>query len=277
MSLRQTEITTPEQVSLRFHVAGLGSRAAAHLMDVVILGIIFFSITFGLFWLDELIFERLDETLGFDSSSYLIAILMILSFVLIWGYFALFEFIAGGRTPGKMLLGLRVIQENGQSITFLSAFVRNLLRIVDFLPTFYLVGMISCFFHSQHKRIGDLVAGTIVVYERGLKKKKRKTPLLKEIEERGVQANTLSLDQWSVGKLTVKEWKLLSAYMDRRHILSKKELNQLTMHLGRILLPMVDLSITGKPLEEIENDLFALYLILKEEWEFEGLTDEPTR
>ncbi|MFK4996937.1 RDD family protein [Bacillus sp. N9] len=62
-----------------------------------------------------------------------------------WGYFIVFEFVSGGRTIGKRVIGIRVIQDNGHSITFLSSLIRNLLRVIDSLPTSYLLGMIMIF------------------------------------------------------------------------------------------------------------------------------------
>ena len=83
-----------------------------------------------------------------------------------WGYFTLFEAFWNGQTPGKKLFKIRVIQDSGRQITFFESMIRNLIRIVDLLPSFYLVGIIAMACNRQHKRLGDLAAGTLVVHER---------------------------------------------------------------------------------------------------------------
>src|SRR5207244_1814355 len=84
-----------------------------------------------------------------------------------WGYFLLFEALNGGRTPGKRLMGIRVVMDTGHPLTFTAAAVRNLVRIVDMQPLFtYQVGLAFVLFHAQNKRLGDIVAGTVVVRDR---------------------------------------------------------------------------------------------------------------
>ena len=83
-----------------------------------------------------------------------------------WGYFTLFEAFWNGQTPGKKLFKIRVIQDSGRQITFFEAMIRNLIRVIDMLPSFYLVGVIAMICNRGHKRLGDLAAGTLVVHER---------------------------------------------------------------------------------------------------------------
>ena len=265
MKSEQIDITTPEHVSLKFHLAGLGSRGAAHIIDWLILLALFFSGSFGLIKLGVDFFPFLFETV----SGYVLAAIILALFFLFWGYFILFEFFLAGRTPGKMLIGIRVIQDNGQSITFLSSVLRNVLRVIDLLPTLYLLGILMIFFHSKHKRIGDLAAGTIIIYEKKRQRNKRKAQLEKEIERRGVQANRLSLDEWTKKKFGSREWNLLKTYMIRRSFLTSDERKEMTLKVAGILFPLFDSELSNQPIEEIENDLFALYLLLKEDWEYE--------
>ncbi len=265
MNLEQTVIHTPEHVSLRFKLAGLGSRSAAHIIDWLILSIIYFSLFFII-----LLFEKEVVPLFFKTAStYLIAVVIIISFLLWWAYFVLFEYFAAGRTPGKMLLGIRVIQDNGQSITFLSALVRNLLRVIDILPTFYLIGILMLFFHSKHKRLGDLTAGTIVVYERKFRKKKKKSSAIeKEIEKRGISIASDLLDAAAKQKIKVREWKLLKTYIDKRPLLKGKKLEEITIEVARILLPLLDIEVRNKTVDELENNLLVIYMDIREEWEY---------
>lgn len=268
MHFQQTEMATPEHVVVQYRLAGLGSRFLAQLIDVIILGIIFILLGLFLVFVGLPITDFLSDYIFIGFSSYIFALVIISVFVLMWGYFALFEFFTGGQTPGKMAVGIRVIQEGGQSITFLSAFIRNVIRIIDLLPSFYLIGMVVIFFHPKHKRLGDLVGGTIVVYDRKTSKKKRKSHLEQEIQYRGITSQTLSLEPWALRRLTAKEWTLLSTYIERRQNLKQEDKMQITFEVAEILLPRIGLAVEGRPLEQVENDLFALYLILKEEYSF---------
>jgi hypothetical protein len=83
-----------------------------------------------------------------------------------WAYYSLFEAFWNGQTPGKRLLKIRVIKDSGRQISLFEALARNLLRVVDWFPTLYLVGVISMLCNKEQKRLGDFVAGTIVVHER---------------------------------------------------------------------------------------------------------------
>ncbi|MDN3016248.1 RDD family protein [Paenibacillus sp. BSR1-1] len=260
------DIKTPEYVSLQFQLSGLGSRAAAFLIDQLILWAVNAVIII------ILVIIMKNETflpIFFAENTIPIAIVIIALFIINWGYFFAFEFFLGGRTIGKKILGIRVIQENGHSITLLSSFIRNLMRIIDSLPTAYLLGMIMVFFHSKHKRLGDLVAGTIVVHERKAKRKKKLSPIEKEIENRGLSKNELSIDEWALKSFGMKDWKLLSTYVSRFQQLPVSERNALTKQISDILLPKIGLGVEEKDEGELENILLVLYLILRDEWEFE--------
>lgn len=200
-------------------------------------------------------------------SSLPIAITIILLFLINWGYFFVVEYFSGGKTIGKKMLGVRVIQENGHSLTLLSSLIRNLLRIIDSLPASYLLGIIMVFFHPSHKRLGDLVAGTIVVHERKGKRKKGSS-IEREIESRGLQASDLVIDEWTLKTLGTKEWNLLKTYSNRLLQLPNSERNKLTKEIAAILLPKVGLVQEDKNIYKLENTLLTLYLIVKEDWEF---------
>jgi uncharacterized RDD family membrane protein YckC len=159
----QLNIDTPEQVELQFSIAGVGSRFVAALVDYVIQTVCFFLevLFFALFVSSGGNAEELDA-LG----KWFIAILIFLNFAFFTGYFALFEAYWRGQTPGKKLMKLRVIKDSGRQITFFESLTRNLIRIVDYLPGMYLVGVVTMLCNKANKRLGDLAAGTIVVHER---------------------------------------------------------------------------------------------------------------
>jgi uncharacterized membrane protein SpoIIM required for sporulation/uncharacterized RDD family membrane protein YckC len=156
---RRLAIETPEHLVLELELAGVGSRIAAAAFDAVLLGVLFFGLGLAVAALAA----------GRQSAgawSTLVAVLALLAgFVLFWGYFLLFEALNHGRTPGKRLVGIRVVMDTGHPITFAAAAVRNLIRVVDALP-FGLVGLAFVLFNPQNKRLGDLVAGTVVARDR---------------------------------------------------------------------------------------------------------------
>lgn len=92
-------------------------------------------------------------------------ILILIPFLLHWGYFTLFEGLWHGQTPSKRVAKIRVIQQSGLAITLFESLSRNFVRAIDFLPSFYVVGSISIFTMARNQRLGDLVADTLVVHE----------------------------------------------------------------------------------------------------------------
>jgi len=163
----QLNVETPEQVDLRFPVAGIGSRFLAILTDTLII-----IVTYLL--LSLLAYVSSAAKAGGDAmdrqsstaQNWWAAGFILINFLMIWGYFALFEAFWNGQTPGKRLLKIRVIKDSGRSITLFEAMARNLVRVVDYFPGLYLVGVITMLCNRSQKRLGDLVAGTIVVHER---------------------------------------------------------------------------------------------------------------
>ena len=96
----------------------------------------------------------------------MIGIFVLIVFLLQWGYFALFEAFANGRTPGKRVAKVRVIHQSGRGINFVESLARNLVCFIDALPSFYAVGVVTIFLSRRNQRLGDLVAGTLVVRDR---------------------------------------------------------------------------------------------------------------
>jgi uncharacterized RDD family membrane protein YckC len=164
----QLSIDTPELVALEFPVAGIGSRSIACIVDYVIQGAAITLVILGLALLAQSApSANVAPAKGSNSGGvWATAIVLLVLFFFQWGYFSLFEAFWNGQTPGKRMLKLRVIQQSGQQIGFFHALSRNLLRIVDSLPGFYLVAIIFVFATKRSQRLGDLVAATMVVHER---------------------------------------------------------------------------------------------------------------
>jgi uncharacterized RDD family membrane protein YckC len=145
-------VETPERVSFGYQVAGVGTRAIAQILDLLIVLGILLAVYFA-----ALAFTAI----GSNSLAYLLAVLG--SFVVIFGYFWTSEALWSGQTIGKKVFRLRAVGDRGEPMTFAQAGIRNLVRVVDFLPYGYGVGMIVLFANGKGKRLGDLAAGTIVV------------------------------------------------------------------------------------------------------------------
>ena len=157
-------IETPERVPLHFALASIGNRFLACAVDHTIqtLAIILLVIAA----IEIASYARLSNRLE-SAPKWVYALLIILLFLLQTGYFAFFEWLWNGQTPGKRWLKLRVIREDGRPITFWEAAVRNLLRIFDMMPApFYSIGLICVFINERDQRVGDMVAGSVVVRER---------------------------------------------------------------------------------------------------------------
>lgn len=149
------QISTPEGVELSLLLAGVGSRFASALID--------FAIQVLLVTAVSLFAAVVGATFGDGLGT---AVIALASFGVFVGYDVFFEVLQQGRTPGKRLNGLRVVREDGGPIRFVASVIRNVMRVVDFLPAGYLVGIVSVIATDRNQRIGDLLAGTIVVRER---------------------------------------------------------------------------------------------------------------
>jgi uncharacterized membrane protein SpoIIM required for sporulation/uncharacterized RDD family membrane protein YckC len=151
------EIETPEHVVLDLEIAGIGSRALAALIDTLILVGGSIALVFLLTFL---------AGYGITFGNWGAALIALGWFIAWTGYFVLFEGFRRGQTPGKRFVGVRVVMDTGYPVTFGAAVARNLIRVADFLPPPYLIGALLAAFHPRGKRLGDLVAGTIVARDR---------------------------------------------------------------------------------------------------------------
>lgn len=151
----QLSIETPEQIDLSFQKAGIGSRFYAALIDTGLLALI---ALIG-YYVNRNFIRELGDTLG----NWLGAFGGIIVFALFWGYYMVSEVTTNGQSLGKRALGLRVIKEGGYPIGFADSAIRNLVRLVDFLPFFYGAGLLAMLINKDWRRLGDLAAGTLVV------------------------------------------------------------------------------------------------------------------
>jgi uncharacterized RDD family membrane protein YckC len=148
------EVETPDHVVLRYDLAGAGNRGFAAVVDFAIASLIVFA---ALMLLSSVSPENV------NSFFVLGGVAVIVTLVLIWSYFILLEWLWNGQTIGKRIYKLRVINEDGSPAQFTAVLIRNLLRLVDFLPAFYGLGVLVIVLSPKSQRLGDLAAGTYVV------------------------------------------------------------------------------------------------------------------
>jgi uncharacterized RDD family membrane protein YckC len=151
-------IQTPEQITMELAPAGIGSRFLALALDTVIQVLLYVAIILLAIWLGPVV------RLQWLPAAWVGGIAIFSLFCVYWGYFAAFEILWHGQTPGKRVAGIRVVKDTGRPITAIEGIGRNLVRLIDGL-FFYLVGMISVMLSPQNKRLGDYVAGTVVIHD----------------------------------------------------------------------------------------------------------------
>ena len=220
MQINDYIVETPEQIELAYDIAGIGSRCLAAIIDSALIILAEVALFLAV--------AQVASTLRFAESVWL-AIRATLGFVIVWGYYIAFELTWNGQSPGKRLIGLRVVTEGGRPMTVLGSIIRNLIRIIDFLPLFYGIGVIAMFIDGRARRLGDLAAGTLVVRER--------TDVTLESLVAGVAPNLPPLssdtaDRIDVSLLTPDDYALLCDFLDQRRDLAPPVRRQLAMQLG---------------------------------------------
>ncbi len=229
-------IDTPEQTALEYPIAGLGSRFLALLADTAIqLVLAFFVVIVG-----GLVGMGL-ANFGRFGAQWTVAIIVIVIFLLNSGYFALFEIFWNGQTPGKRMAQVRVIKDDGRPIGAYEAIVRNALRLVDMLPTMYGVGLISIFLSRQSKRLGDFVAGTVVVHEKTLEG-------VRPYVETKIDETLPPID---ASKVTLDEVRLIETFLNRRDALEPGVRTAMALQISNRIAGKMEVQIVGWPRTEI--------------------------
>ena len=159
-ALEKLNIDTPEQIALEFSLATVGSRFLALAVDTLI------QIGCGLVLLAGVGLGAFAASFTpAQADPWFLAVAVLGLFVIYYAYFAVFESIWNGQTPGKRFIGLRVIHASGRPVSVFEAILRNVIRIADQLPGIYAIGIVSVFVTERSQRLGDLAAGTVVVHE----------------------------------------------------------------------------------------------------------------
>lgn len=223
-------IDTPENIEFNYTVAGIGSRFLAAIVDTLLLGIIQVALAFVMGFL----LAGVSDTEQGSVESILLAIWALLSFVFLWGYYIFFELSWNGQSLGKRLVRLRVVREGGRPITFVSSAIRNLVRLIDFLPGFYGLGVLVMFIDKRARRLGDLAGGTLVVKEQqavSLESLMARSPAVSPLQ--ALEHNPLPLPALSPNMqiLTGKDYELVQEFLRRRSELGRES----RMRLGKQL------------------------------------------
>jgi uncharacterized RDD family membrane protein YckC len=233
------DIQTPENVAFGYQIAGIGSRFLASLLDTTIVVLLQVVILIVL----ALILRSIDgSTFADQISTWVYAIFGLVAATFYWGYYIFFEMLWNGQSPGKRWVGLRVIRADGTPITLSESLIRNLARLVDFLPAAYGIGIVTMFIDKQSRRLGDLAAGTLVVQDRA--------PITMQdlAVKRTVHLRpwaNVSLEGFPIERLTDNDLSLIEDFLTRRDQLTHREslaiqiLNTLYQRLG---LPLPTLS-----------------------------------
>jgi uncharacterized RDD family membrane protein YckC len=230
-------LDTPEQVSIGYDVAGVGSRFLAALIDALVLA----TVLTALVIVTILAGQNLQGTIAYAAA----AIGVLIINVVLLGYFVFFEIIWNGQSPGKRAMGLRVVKTSGYPIAPVTALIRNVVRLVDWLPAFYAVGVITMIANRHARRLGDLVAGTLVI------KEKRYTSLSSLSSARGTMAPSRPSDvQRAAGlpepaplagsgaqpeRLTREDEALIRDFLNRRHTLSPRRRDDLARQIATVV------------------------------------------
>lgn len=262
MSFDDTKtVVTPEQVSVTYTLAGIGTRFGAILLDTCIQGLVLVLI----FLIGTALGLSLDiqDVSWFETASaWVLAIVVLVVGSIGWGYFALFETYWNGQTPGKRATGIRVMRDGGYPVDFRAAFVRNVVRVADFLPAGYGVGALAMFLSKESKRLGDYAAGTIVVVDsRGAPKQ----PIVEPPPVAGQSSEYTTLGDpalLNVRALSREQFVVIDRFLSRRTELAQKIRGEMARKIALPLMPLIGFqmpTVDWFPYETFLVELAAAY------------------
>ena len=212
-------IDTPEGVSIEVTLAGLGSRMGAAVLDILIQGVVLVAVVLAL--------TLAGATLSADFGVFLLGVGTLVLTAVVLGYYLVFEALNAGRTPGKAAFGIRVASVDGQPVSFGAVTIRTLFRVIDFLPALYAIGAVTVMANARNQRLGDLVAGTVVVRDRTT------APTVLDDPTRPVRG-------WDVTAVTDAEVALIRRFASRRLELAPDARSKLAAQTASHLRPKVE-------------------------------------
>ena len=245
------KFSTPESVELEFTLAGIGSRAWALSIDYTILFVGLALYVLAWIFISSQLIDTLLDIFGSDVSLWLLAIFMLSSFSIYGGYFVFFETICQGQTPGKKFAKIRVIRDDGRPVGLQQSALRALLRPVDEL---LIIGAFLIMFNNQEKRLGDLVAGTIVIQAETIEKSANL-----HISEEAKSYYQQLQEVADLSPLLPDDFGIIREYLLRRNGMSKKARSMLSLKLGKQVMSIINLEQLPA---DVSADVFleAIYL-----------------
>lgn len=254
-------IETPERVPLAFALASIGNRFLAVAIDHFLQYFVIFVVAWAFLSLSGIgSMETIENSSFFqEMPKWTIALMIVVLFLIFAGYFVFFEWLWNGQTPGKKLLKLRVIREDGRPITLWEALARNLLRIFDAVPGFvlpvYSVGLITIFLSSRDQRVGDMFAGTVVVRERADEAPTFAETFSNPVADAAFRRVQKSVSfQADVNLITEREIEVAESFLRRRWDLTERQ--RLWM-AWRVALPLM---YKIKPKYDLQNFTYEGFL-----------------
>lgn len=223
-------IATPEGVTVELTLAGIGSRVLAAVIDSLIQLVILVALMIIVFAAGPDIGDTgasPDSPADFRGFVFvLLAVFNLFAFLLLFFYYVFFETFWSGRSPGKRAAGLRVVRATGSPVGLRASLVRNLVRIIDVLPTAYLIGIVSVLATKRNQRLGDLVAGTVVIREP--RRSGATGPPVPELPPGVVE----SLRSWDVSAVTATDTAAVRSFLMRRASLKSPAREQIAQELA---------------------------------------------
>jgi uncharacterized RDD family membrane protein YckC len=256
----RVKLLTPESVELEFTLAGIGSRTLALVIDfhILVLGLVLFWFVWGTF--SQQLMTYLDG-LGVNYSKlpmWLVAIGLLVSFAFSTGYFAVFEALWQGQTPGKRFAKIRVIRDDGRPVGLPQTTLRALLQPIDIY--FFFIGVFLIIVGQREKRLGDWVAGTLVIQD---DRPQVKTALTLSAEARELASQLPKLTDLS--QLLPDDFAVISEYLHRRQLMESNARRELSLTLARQTRSIVQLETIPSGLTS-DQFLEAVYLAYQEQF-----------
>jgi len=244
---RSVTVRTPEAIAFYYELAGLGSRFLALCIDMIIQAVAAITLliiaaegTTRAASLANALHLSAKETF-----SIVLAVGIFSFFTLFFGYFIAFEKLWNGQTPGKRLLGIRVVRDGGYPVELVGSTIRNLVRVIELFVGFYLVSVISMLASSENKRLGDYAAGTIVVRDRGFEVRDPKQWLRPNANDTG---SDLSAE---LAGLSRDELALVDNYVGRRTSLDPNAAREAAAKIAAAVRPKLRAELAALPDDQL--------------------------
>jgi len=264
------ELLSPEGVQLHLAIAGPAPRMIAYAIDLVIIALLVVVVLLALFsslpagnalgkWFASLLHRTSHAVRPGNPASgtpvhvdgVVIAVFLLAQFGIESGYFICWEMLTGGRSPGKALVGMRVVQRNGLPIALGNTMVRNVFRIVDLLPANYIVGLISILVSPSGQRLGDHAAGTLVI--------RLDHPQAAPEIRTSVTPDSLSLTREQLARIGPRELRLVRGTLRRLSTIPEDRREPLLTEVSETLRQRLELTELPRPdRQEFLRDLLAI-------------------